>query len=166
MFSFLSFFFFISFSSLSRLLRLVCLFIYISTALCLHHQFRWDHFYFACLIQNTFVCFSFSFSGTLSVLVYRAGWAVQGVLADKLFSRVIETASKIDKYVSLFVISGLHLFSFILSSFYFIYIKKIGKKACRPTYNSLKCSELTEMLLRQNDPKGFTVQTSRSEGFC
>ena len=126
MFSFLSFFFFISFSSLSRLLRLVCLFIYISTARCLHHQFRWDHFYFACLIQNTFVCFSFSFSfsfsGTLSVLVYRAGWAVQGVLADKLFSRVIETASKIDEYVSLFVISGLHLFYFILLSFYFAFL--------------------------------------------
>ena len=27
----------------------------------------------------------------------------------------------------------------------------------------LKCSEPTEMLLRQKDPKGFTVQTSRSE---
>ena len=32
------------------------LFIYIFTALCLLHQF-----YFACLIQNTFVCFSFLF---------------------------------------------------------------------------------------------------------
>ena len=30
-------------------------------------------------------------------------------------------------------------------------------------YNKLKCSEPTEMLLRQKDPKGFTVQASRSE---
>ena len=30
-------------------------------------------------------------------------------------------------------------------------------------YNRFKCSEPTEMLLRQKDPKGFTVQTSRSE---
>ena len=36
----------------------------------------------------------------------------------------------------------------------YIYINK---------YNSLKSFEATEMLLSQKDPKGFTVQTSRSE---
>ena len=30
-------------------------------------------------------------------------------------------------------------------------------------YNKLKCFELTEMLLREKDPKGFAVQTSRNE---
>ena len=56
------------------------------------------------------------------------------MLADKVFSRVIETASKIDEYVSSFVISGLHLFSFILLFciftdfyfyiFYFVYFSR------------------------------------------
>ena len=42
---------------------------------------------------------------------------------NRFFSRVIERASKIDEYVSLFVILGLHLFSFILLlSFCFVFL--------------------------------------------
>ena len=98
---------------------LVCLFIYIATALCLHHQFHWDHFYFACQYSK-YVCLLLLFRyPRCSCLLCRLS-------SSRRVGRVIETASKIDEYVSLLLFQSYTFFFFypfnLLFYVFFIFI--------------------------------------------
>ena len=91
-------------------------FIYISTALCLHHQFHWDQSFLPALFKIRLFAFAFAFPVPSVFLFivptgqFKACWPC--------YWNCLE-----DWWVCLFVvISKLHLFSCILLSFYFAFL--------------------------------------------